>query len=101
MKNFEFRGGAASYVGIGIVTFLMTVLTVGFAYPWAITMYNRWICRNTFVEGRQLQFKGSGFGLIGKWIVWCILIIITFGIYSFWLKPRLIKWTTENTDFAR
>jgi uncharacterized membrane protein YjgN (DUF898 family) len=98
-RSFEFDGGAASYLGTGILAFLLTVCTLGLGLPWAIVMRHRWRARHTRIDGRRLAFVGSGASLFGHYIKWWFFMIITVGIYGFWLIPRLTKWTVENTDF--
>lgn len=99
-KNFEFHGGAASYLGVGIASFLLTVFTFGIALPWAITMRQRWKTNNMSINGRRIEFTGTGFSLIGNWIKWLFLCFITLGIYSFWVGPKLQAWIVEHTDFV-
>lgn len=40
-KAFVFDGGAATYLGTGILAFLITVVSLGFALPFAITLRQR------------------------------------------------------------
>lgn len=98
-KNFKFNGGAASYLGVGILSFLLVVFTFGIGYPWALCMRQRWKIENITVYGNQLVFNGTGMQLIGLWIKWLFLCIITFGIYSLWVAPELQRWIVEHTDF--
>ena len=99
-KNFVFDGGAATYFGTAILSWLITVFTLGIGYPWALCLFHRWKTKHTYVQGKQLVFTGGGFSLIGLWIKWMIFLIITIGIYSFWLIPSLNQWIVEHTDFA-
>lgn len=99
-KTFQFHGGVSSYIGVGITSFLLILVTLGLGLPWAITMHQRWKTNNTSINGRRLSFNGSGLGLFGNWIKWWILTIITFGIYFLWVGPALQKWIVENTDFV-
>ena len=98
-ENFKFDGGAATYLGTGILSFLLTVVTLGLGFPWALCMKESWKAKHTFIEGKQLSFNGSGGGLFFLWIKWAILIIITLGIYTFWVVPDLQRWKVEHTDF--
>lgn len=98
-RNFEFDGGAATYLGTSILAILVTVLTLGIAYPYALVLRQRWQAKHTIVEGRRLQFTGTGIGLFGNWIKWLFLCIITLGIYGFWVAPRVTKWVVEHTEF--
>ena len=99
-KNFVFDGGAATYFGTAILSWLITVFTLGIGYPWALCLFHRWKTKHTYVQGKQLVFTGGGFPLIGLWIKWMVFLIITLGIYSFWLIPSLNQWIVEHTDFA-
>jgi uncharacterized membrane protein YjgN (DUF898 family) len=98
-KNFEFDGGAATYWGTSILAFLITVLTLGIAYPYALVLKQRWVAKHTIVKGFRLKFTGTGIGLFGNWIKWFLLCVITLGIYAFWVVPRLNRWIVEHTDF--
>jgi uncharacterized membrane protein YjgN (DUF898 family) len=99
-RQFAFDGGAASYIGTGILAFLITVFTLGICYPFAFVLRERWRAKHSFIDGRQLIFAGSAVGLFGHWLKWFVLIIITLGIYSFWVGPRLYRWKWENTAWA-
>tara|TARA_Y100000590_G_scaffold425335_1_gene533212 strand:+ start:94 stop:408 length:315 start_codon:yes stop_codon:yes gene_type:complete len=99
-KNFIFDGGAATYIGTGILAFFITTFTFGLGYPWALCLFQKWKAKHTFINGRRLKFTGGGLSLIGLWIKWLIFLIITLGIYSFWLVPSLQRWIVEHTDFA-
>lgn len=98
---FRFDGGAATWIGVQIGGFLITVLTLGICYPWAVVMTYRWKTRHTYLGGHRLAFTGSAWALFGRWITWFLLCIITLGIYSFWVYPRLTRWIVENQTYAR
>ena len=99
-KNFVFDGGAGTFLGTSVLAFLITLFTLGIAYPYALVLMQRWKTKHTFVEGRQLKFTGTGIGLFGHWVKWFVLCIITLGIYGFWVQPRVHQWVVEHTDFA-
>lgn len=97
--RFHFDGGAATYVGTAILGFLITVLTLGICYPFALVLNQRWRAKHSYIDGHRLTFTGTGLGLFGTWIKWFLLIVITLGIYSFWVGPRIARWKWEHTDF--
>jgi hypothetical protein len=99
LRRFYFDGGAATYVGTGLLAFLITVFTFGVCTPFAIVLRQRWRAKHTFIQGHRLIFVGSAVGLFGHFIKWWALIILTLGIYSFWVIPRMTKWVVENTDY--
>lgn len=98
--DFEFRGGAATYWGTALLGLLITLLSFGLLYPFAVVLIERWRAKHSYISGRQLEFTGTAIGLLGRWLLWLFLIIITVGIYSFWVIPRVQKWKWENTGFA-
>jgi uncharacterized membrane protein YjgN (DUF898 family) len=100
MKKFTFDGGAATYWGTALLGFLVTALTAGLCYPFALVLMERWRAKHSFIDGQQLVFNGSAWGLLGRWIWWLLLIIVTLGIYSFWVMPRIQKWKWENTTLS-
>ena len=98
-QTHRFDGGAATYIGTGLLAFLITVVTLGIAYPYALVLRQRWKAKHTYINGHRLVFLGTGVGLFGLWIKWFLLSVITVGIYLLWVVPRIQKWIVENTDF--
>lgn len=94
-----FDGGLLGLVVNSIGAFFLTILTLGIAYPWALCMKERWICRHTVIEGRRLCFTGSGLGLFGTWIKIFLLSLITLGIYAFWAGIAVKKWKVRHMVF--
>ena len=99
VASFAFDGGAATYFGTGLLALLITVLTLGICYPFALVLRERWNAKHSYIDGHRLQFRGSAWGLFGNWLKWFALCIITVGIYSFWVGPRIARWKWENTGF--
>ncbi|MBC8591376.1 DUF898 family protein [Wansuia hejianensis] len=94
-----FDGGLLQLIGWTILGALITILTLGICYPWALCMVYGWKINHTVVEGRRLKFTGKAIGLFGLWIKIFLLTIITFGIYGFWAGIALEKWKVKNTVF--
>jgi uncharacterized membrane protein YjgN (DUF898 family) len=97
---YQFRGGAASWFGTQLLGAIIIICTLGICYPFAVVLIERWRAENTYLNGRQLRFIGTGWGIFGLWIKWLLLIIVTLGIYSFWVYPRLMQWKIEKTIYA-
>ena len=98
-EGFKFTGGAANYLGTIIVASLLTLVTFGICYPFALVMIERWKADNSTIDGRRIQFIGTGIGLFGLWIKWMLLCLVTVGIYSLWIAPKIQKWKWENLRF--
>ena len=60
--KFEFNGTGGGYVWLVLWTSVLNILTVSLAYPWTETAKERWKAKKTYIDGRQLTFKGTGFG---------------------------------------
>ena len=99
-KESYFDGGLLQQIGWWLLGVIVTLLTFGICFPWAICMLLNWETKHTVIEGRRLCFKGSAWGLFGQWIKWLLLIIITFGIYGLWVKIKMKKWIVKHTHFA-
>ena len=95
-----FDGGLLQLIGWSILGFIVTFLTLGIGYPWALCMVYGWRINHTVINGKRLKFTGSAVGLFGNWIKWLFLCVITLGIYSFWLRIALEKWKVKNTKFV-
>ena len=99
-ENSYFDGGLLQLIGWQLLGILITVLTLGICYPWAICMVYRWEAKHTVINGNRLKFTGTALQLWGNWIKWLLLTIVTIGIYGFWLSIKLKKWKTKHTEFA-
>ena len=99
-ENSYFDGGLLQLIGWQILGGLITTLTLGICYPWAICMIYRWEAKHTVVNGHRLEFNGTALQLFGNWIKWLLLTVITLGIYGFWLNIKLMKWKAKHTVFA-
>ena len=95
-----FDGGLLQWLGWTILGGLITMVTLGICYPWAVCMIYSWEAKHTVINGRRLKFTGTALQLFGNWIKWFLLTVITLGIYGFWLNIKLIQWKTKHTVFA-
>lgn len=95
-----FDGGLLQLIGWQILGSLVTVLTLGICFPWAICMIYSWEAKHTVINGHRLRFTGTAMQLFGQWIIWLLLCLVTCGIYSFWLNIALKKWKVRHTEFA-
>ena len=96
MKSF-FTGSLGGLIGVNLLMILVTILTLGLGFPWALCMQEKWYAKHTIIDGQQLYFDGNGFQLFGNWIKWLLLTILTLGIYSFWLGIKMKQWVVSHT----
>ena len=95
-----FDGGLLQLIGWHILGFLITIITFGICYPWAVCMIYNWEIKHTVIDGKRLFFDGKAIQLFGNWIKSLLLCIITLGIYAFWINIAIKKWKTVHTHFA-
>lgn len=93
----KFTGRLIGLIGVNLLSGLITIITLGIAYPAGVCIKERWIARNTIIDGKRLVFDGKGIQLFGKYIGWFLLTIITLGIYSFWLGIKMKQWIVSHT----
>lgn len=99
-RESKFTGGAISNFLHALAVTVVSIITLGLAYPAMVCWKLRWESSHTCIDGRQLVFDGTGLQLFGKYIVWFLLSIITFGIYFIFCMPlNMTRWTTEHTHF--
>jgi uncharacterized membrane protein YjgN (DUF898 family) len=99
-SSSSFDGSVLGNFGTNFVAGLLTAITLGIGYPWAIAYRQRWLVSHTILEGKRLTFDGTGGQLFGNYIKWFLLSIITLGIYGVLVMPvRLQQWVAKHTFF--
>ena len=98
-RDSFFDGSLLSLVGWMLLGGIITAITFGICYPWALCMIYGWKINHTVIEGHRMQFSGSAVGLFGNWLKWFFLTLITLGVYGFWVSIKLEDWKAKNTSF--
>lgn len=98
-NHSHFDGTLRGLVWNRLLAILITVLTGGICYPWAVVLMMEWETRHTVINGQRLAFDGNAMQLFGSWIKWWFFTIITFGFYSFWMGIKMRQWKTKHTYF--
>lgn len=97
----DFTGSALANFGMNFVIVLVSLITLGIAYPFMLCWKLRWEADHTTIDGRQLVFDGKGGQLLGKYLLWILLCIVTIFIYAIFFMPlNMIRWKTKHTHFA-
>lgn len=93
----EFKGGVIAYFFFTLLTDVVIILSLGFAYPAMKGVYLRWQTKKTFVDGQQLAFTGSAKKFYGRFLVMYALSLLTLGIYYVVkMQVELLKWEISN-----
>lgn len=100
MERSYFDGKLLGLIGLNILVWVITIITLGLAYPWVIVLKLRWMTKHTVIEGRRLRFDGTGSGLFGNYVIWLVFTFITLGLYGFWLSIAMKEWSVKHTHFA-
>lgn len=99
-RRVRYVGSLGSYVAAMFVPMVITVCTLGFAWPWFLAKYNAYAAAHSEVDGVRLSFHGNGGDLFGRWLLGSLLSVCTLGIYSAWLYSDIWAWTWENTEIG-
>ena len=94
-----FDGGLLELIGWRILAFLITVVTLGIAYPWAECMLYNYQFKHTVYNGKRLKFEGTGGDLFVNMFKWLFFTLITCGIYAFFIPVSKTKWVISNLHF--
>ncbi|UPT78356.1 DUF898 domain-containing protein [Sulfurovum sp. XGS-02] len=60
MKSLKFEGSGREYFKIWIVNVLLTIVTLGFYYPWAKVRNRRYFYANSILDGRNFEYHATG-----------------------------------------
>ena len=96
----KFIGSVWGFIGWTLLFLFILPMTLYLALPWWVAGFYRWLIKNSFIDGKQLRFEGTGSGLFGSFILWWLLCIVTLGIYGFWVPKKMVQWVVTNTHFA-
>lgn len=129
VEESYFDGSMWQLIAWSILAWLLTFISFGFAYPWAICMLQRWEAEHTVVDSHRLVFDGKGGQLFGLWFVLSIIplgiLILAIGIsrkfieveftgglvlvlilliavalcYVYFVRIQLKKWFVRHTHF--
>ncbi len=97
--RFTFDGDVAGCLRTHVVAALVTVLSLGFLFPWGLVTVQQWKAHHLSVGGRRLVFRGDSRDLLGRWVAWWLLTLGTLGIYGFWVYGKVSRWVWANTDY--
>lgn len=92
-----FDGKVIQLIGINLITYLLTLISLGLLFPFVYCYKQKWIARHTVINRKKIIFNGKAMSLIGHYLLWWFLSIITLGIYGLWLPIKVYEWQVKNT----
>lgn len=97
--RMAFDGDVTGYLATRLAAALITVLTLGFGFPYALVLVQRWNARHLVLGGSRVVFGGRASDLLRDWVVWWPCVLLTLGFYAFAVFPRVIRWVWDHTDY--
>ena len=82
--HLEFKGEGSAFFGILIVNWILTVLTLGFYYPWARAKQLQYTYSHTTLNNESFYFSGTGAEMFKgfiKLIGMYLLFIVVYGLF--------------------
>lgn len=87
--NLDFHGEGSEYFGIIIVNWLLTIVTLGFYYPWAKAKKLQYLYGKTTLDGDAFTFHGTGKELFKGFIKAIILFLVLYGVLFLFLYLKM------------
>lgn len=90
-KNYklDFYGTGGEFFGIIIVNWLLTVLTLGFYYPWAKAKQLSFLYGATSLNNDRFSFHGTGKEMFIGFIKAIVIFVLIYGLFSLFLYLQM------------
>lgn len=82
-NELAFKGEGRSLLGILLLNWLLTALTLGLYYPWARVNRLRFIYSNTTLNETAFVFHGNGKELFKGFVKFFGMVILVYGFYLY------------------
>lgn len=79
-RSLKFNGSGGALFGILIVNFLLTVITLGFYYPWAKAKRLKYLYAETELDNSRFSFHGTGPEMFKGFIKAIGVFIVIYGV---------------------
>ncbi len=97
----QFTGGAFSLFFRRLLVGFVSIITLGIAAAWINCWLLRWEAEHTYINGRQLEFVGTGAALFVNYLKWTLLTLVTLGLYLLITQGIAYeRWRVANTRIA-
>jgi uncharacterized membrane protein YjgN (DUF898 family) len=82
LKNYKlsFHGQGKAFFGIIIVNWLLTIITLGFYFPWAKAKTLKYMYGSTALNNERFTFNGTGKEMFVGFIKCIVFYIVIFGL---------------------
>jgi uncharacterized membrane protein YjgN (DUF898 family) len=113
---FDFTGKTGEYFRIWIVNLLLTVVTLGIYWPWALVRSRRYFYARTKLDGHSFDYLAKPKNLLIGYAIAVILaaayflaglfnplfvfpVIIVYGIAAPWMVYKALRFRARNTMY--
>ncbi len=94
-----FDGTLLELIGWRVLTFLISIISLGVGSSWAKCMLYSYEINHTVYNGKRLKFEGDGGDLYVNMFKWRFFSIITLGIYLLFVPAKKANWVISNIHF--
>jgi uncharacterized membrane protein YjgN (DUF898 family) len=97
--RFSFRGGVGDFMVIYIKGWLLTVVSLGFYYPFWQNRRQTFMVADSYFGNQRYAFDGRGRDLFLSFVLHKVLTLPTFFICWFWYWARVQRYYADHTSF--
>ena len=114
--GFAFTGNASEYFGIWIVNLLLSIITLGFYWPWAMVRTRRYFYSNTHLDGHSFDYLAKPKNLLIGYLIVLIFfaiyllaglfnplfiypVILVYGLAAPWMIYKAFRFRAKNTAY--
>jgi uncharacterized membrane protein YjgN (DUF898 family) len=98
--RFSFRGQVWEFTKLFLGGFFLSVLTLGFYYPFFSTRQYGFMTANSYLGNQRFNFDGKGRELFGPYVLALVLTLPTLGLYWYWYLAKKQRFFWEHTTFG-
>jgi len=88
LYNLSFIGKGVELFRIQIVNAILTIITIGFYYPWAKAAKLRYLYSQTIFEDHPFAFTGTGKEMFKGFVKAIIFLMIGYGIFFYLINEH-------------
>jgi uncharacterized membrane protein YjgN (DUF898 family) len=80
--SFVFHGKGGAFFILCLVNLLLTIVTLGIYFPWALVKSRRYVYENMELSGARFQYRATGGAFFISWIVTLVVVIALFAVFN-------------------
>ena len=114
--GFAFTGNTNEYFRIWIVNLLLSIITLGFYWPWAMVRTRRYFYSNTHLDGHSFDYLAKPKNLLIGYLIVLIFfaiyllaglfnplfidpVILVYGLAAPWMIYKAFRFRAKNTAY--